>query len=200
MIELELKYKINKKPSINLEGISSDVTDIYYDTKDYTLLRKGNFLRLRNSKSIDFKLSANDLTHLYCNETNYSVDNFDSKTINKVLNNIGVDINVASSEELFNTLTVLAPIKKHRTSYNLEENVVMVIDEVEDLGIFLEIEYDIDKDSITKEESDKYKEYLINILRENNYITDDDEQVNIGYVELYLKKYNVEAYNLGLYK
>lgn len=200
MIELELKYKIDKKPNINIEGQTSDVEDIYYDTTDYTLLKNGNFLRLRNKKSIDFKLSANDLTHLYCSETNYSVSNFDSENINKVLKNIGVELGVKSSDELFNSLDVLAKVKKHRTSYNIEENVVMVIDEVEDLGIFLEIEYDIEKDSITKEESDKYKEYLIRILKDNNYITDTDEQINIGYVELYLKKYNLDAYNLGLYK
>lgn len=201
MIELELKYKLNEIPNIT-EKISkeNEVEDIYYDTSDYKLIRKGNFLRLRNKKSIDFKLSTNDLTHLFCKETNFSVDNFDAKEITHILNDIGVDIKIRSFDELVNSLNVLAPIKKHRKIYQLEQNVVMVVDEVEELGTFLEIEYDIDKESITQEEASYYKKYLLNILKEKNLISEADEEIHVGYVELYLKEYNMKAYNLGLYK
>ncbi len=201
MIELELKYKLNCSPKVDFEITSQkDVEDIYYDTDDYTLIQKGNFLRVRNNKSIDFKLSANDLTHLYCNETNFDLNSFNVDSVAKTLNNIGVDIEFRNSSELFEKLKVLAPIKKHRKSYNIEKNVVMVIDEVEDLGTFLEIEYDIDKESITKDEAEYYKNYLLNILKRNNLLTNQHEEVHVGYVELYLKKYNIDAYNLGLYK
>lgn len=201
MIELELKYKLNKIPDIT-EKISDEkeVEDIYYDTSDYKLIRKGNFLRLRNKKSIDFKLSTNDLTHLFCKETNFSIDKFKGKEITEVLNNIGVNIEVSSFDELIKALNILAPIKKHRKVYQLEPNVVMVIDKVEELGIFLEIEYDIDKESITQEEAVYYKKYLVDILKKKNLISDADEEIHVGYVELYLKKYNMNAYNLGLYK
>lgn len=78
MIELELKYKLNKKPNIQEEITKeNDVEDIYYDTQDYTMLRNGNFLRLRNKRSLDFKLNTNDKTHFYCKETNFSVDKFE---------------------------------------------------------------------------------------------------------------------------
>lgn len=201
MIELELKYKLNRKPNIQ-EKITkeNDVEDIYYDTQDYTMLRNGNFLRLRNKKSLDFKLNTNDKTHLYCKETNFSVDKFEVEAVSNVLKNIGINTKFKTLDELLKQFQILAPIIKHRKSYNLEDNIVMVIDEVKDLGTFLEIEYDIDKESITKEEADYYKDYLVNILKKREFITSDDEEVHIGYVELYLKKYNVDAFNLGIYK
>lgn len=201
MIELELKYKLNKVPVIQEEITSEkNVEDIYYDTKDYTMLRNGNFLRLRNKKSLDFKLNTNDLTHLYCKETNFSIDHFDRNGVLEVLKAIDVNAAFETGEELLEKLQVLAPIKKYRQSYKLEENVIMVIDEVQDLGTFLEIEYDIDQESITQEEANHYKDYLVNILKKRNLITNEDEEIHIGYVELYLKKYNIDAFNLGIYK
>ena len=201
MIEIELKYKLNKTPLIEKLPESEEyVEDIYYDTIDYRLLRNGNFLRLRNNNRIDFKLSTNDLTHLYCKETSFDINDFDSNYVSEILKDIGVNISFQTHKDLLNNLIVLAPIKKHRKSYKLEKNVVMVIDEVDDLGAFLEIEYDLDKASITKEEADYYKKYLEDILNKRNLISSSDIELHIGYVELYLKEYNIEAFNLGIYK
>lgn len=199
MIEIELKFELKDKINIDVtkEKLKM-VEDIYYDTKDYKLLRKGNFLRIRNGKQLDFKLSANDLTHLYCKETNYALDNSNLKEINDVLNSLGVDVNLKTIDDLFTNLVVLAPIKKKRYSKTLEKNVVMVLDEVEDLGNFLEIEYDLDKDII--DDSDYYKNLLIDILKKYNIYNNSFKEVRIGYVELYLKKHNLEAYKLGLYQ
>lgn len=116
MIEIELKFELKNKinPTLKPDFIK-EVEDIYYDTKDYKLLRNG--------KQLDFKLSANDLTHLYCNETNYQLNDSNMEDISGVLNSIGVDIDLKCVDDLFSNLDVLAPIKKKRTSYNLEENV-----------------------------------------------------------------------------
>lgn len=199
MIEIELKFELKDKINIDITKEKSKmVEDIYYDTKDYKLLRKGNFLRIRNGNQLDFKLSANDLTHLYCKETNYELDNSNIKEINDVLNSLGVDANLKTIDDLFANLVVLAPIKKKRYSKTLEENVVMVLDEVDDLGNFLEIEYDLDKDTV--DDSDYYKNLLIDILKKHNIYNDSFREVHIGYVELYLKKHNIEAYKLGLYQ
>lgn len=67
MIEIELKYELESKLKLDLNNsFEKIVEDIYYDTSDYKLLRSGNFLRIRNNKSLDFKLNADDLGHLYC--------------------------------------------------------------------------------------------------------------------------------------
>jgi len=201
MIELELKYELKNKLKMNLEPTSEKIVeDIYYDTKDYTFLKKGNFLRVRNNKSLDFKLNANNLEHLYCKETNYELKDKSVPEINNVLKKLGTNTKLDNISDIKNKFEVLANLKKKRYSYQLEDNVIMVIDEVENLGNFLEIEYDIDKDTITHEEKVYYKNYLIDILKKHNILIEDMKSVNIGYVELYLKKYNTKAYNIGLYQ
>lgn len=201
MIEIELKYELKKDIPSSLKPTNQKIVeDIYYDTEDYKLLKNGNFLRLRNKKQFDFKLKSNDDTHLYCEETNYDYTEENVSKIVEVLNRLGVNISSTNLIDLTNDLKVLAPIKKKRTTYQLEENVVMVIDEVEDLGTYLEIEYDLDSDTLTEEDSIKYKNYLNEVLEQNGITKDHLEYVSIGYVELYLKKYNNEAYQLGLYQ
>ncbi len=201
MIEIELKYELKNKIKCDLKPNKEKVVeDIYYDTEDYQLLKNGNFLRIRNGKQLDFKINANDMSHLYCKETNFSYSDENVLEIKELLKKLGIDISFNSLDELFESLKILAPIKKKRYIYELEEKVVMVIDEVENLGTFLEIEYDYENDEITKEKGEYYKNYLKDVLRKNNLLNNDLIEVKIGYVELYLKKYNMEAYNLGIYK
>lgn len=201
MIEIELKYELKNSFCFELEPMKENlVEDIYYDTQDYQLLRSGNFLRVRNGKQIDFKLNANDSSHLYCKETNFSYKNENFDEIKKMLSNLGISLSSNNLEEIFMNLKVLAPIKKKRYTYVLEENVIMVLDKVENLGTFLEIEYDYDGDTFTKEQKDYFKKYLEEILNKFHLLKDGDREVFVGYVELYLKKYNVEAYQLGLYQ
>lgn len=201
MIEIELKFALKKPIPTSIKPTGEKIVeDIYYDTQDYQLLKNGNFLRLRNQKQFDFKLKSNDDTHLYCEETNYEYKEDNTSSIVNVLNKLGVTISATTLDSLTSQLNVLAPIKKHRTIYELEENVVMVIDEVENLGTYLEIEYDLDADTLTESDSIKYKNYLKEVLTKNGIAETDLEYVSIGYVELYLKKYNQEAYQLGLYQ
>ncbi len=201
MIEVELKYKLKSFPKVEFPLIEErKEEDIYYDTKNYDLLKKGNFLRIRNQEKLDFKLSTNDLTHLYCKETRFSFNPFPSSKIEEVFHNLKLDISFTNYEEFKKNLIVLAPIIKNRKTYKIGENITMVLDEIDNLGYFLEIEYDVDQNSITDEEGKKYKEILIDILKENQLLREEDVKVTIGYVELYLKKYNIEAYHLGLYQ
>ena len=201
MIEIELKYKLKKYPNILFPLVEEkNEEDIYYDTKDYTLLKNGNFLRIRNGEKIDFKLSTNDLTHLYCKETRFSVHPFPKSDIKSILEQLSVKIPCQKMEDLVGNLSVLAPIIKFRKTYKIDKHISLVLDKITDLGYFLEIEYDVEEDSITKEEANQYQEQLENILKENYLISKEDTKVNIGYVELYLKTHNKEAYNLGIYK
>lgn len=199
MIEIELKYELRSRLKLNLNSSSEKIVeDIYYDTSDYKLLKSGNFLRIRNNKSLDFKLNANDLSHLYCKETNFDLNDSNIDSINSILNSLGIDEKFESIIDLKSKFGVLAPIKKKRTTYNLEDSIVMSIDEVEDLGYFLEIEYDLDKDEV--DDADYYKNLLIEALKKYHIYDKLSREVHIGYVELYLKKYNIEAYKLGIYQ
>lgn len=201
MIEIELKYRLKGFPKADFPLISeSEEEDIYYDTNNYDLLRNGNFLRIRNQKRIDFKLNTNDLSHLYCKEVNFSFEPFPYEKIEEVLHNLGIDISFNSYEEFTKKLDVLSPIIKKRKSYKIDDNITMVLDEIDNLGYFLEIEYDVQKDECNEEEVKRYEELLKNTLKDNNLLTEYDEQVKIGYVELYLKKHNIDAYHLGIYQ
>lgn len=201
MIEIELKYRLKGLPKVDFPLISeSEEEDIYYDTNNYDLLRNGNFLRIRNQKRIDFKLNTNDLSHLYCKEVNFSFEPFPYEKIEEVLHNLGIDISFNSYEEFTKKLDVLSPIIKKRKSYKIDDNITMVLDEIDNLGYFLEIEYDVQKDECNEEEVKRYEELLKNTLKDNNLLTEYDEQVKIGYVELYLKKHNIDAYHLGIYQ
>ena len=209
MIELELKYEIKNIPSSikKLEIIKQkQQEDIYYDTNNYDLIQGGNFLRIRNKKRLEFKLFAGDKSHLFCQETDFDLDKIgtNQEQINNILSAINLktikDLNDFNQIVNTNNLKILAPIKKHRTSYKYNENSTISIDEVDNLGLFLEAEIMIDKETLSKEEANNIKEEFINDLKNSKILTDNEKQVNIGYVELYLLKYNKEAYNLGIYK
>lgn len=209
MIELELKYELDGVPNA-VEKLKinkkKEQKDIYYDTPNYDLIRGGNFLRIRNEKSLEFKLFAGDSTHLFCQETDFNLDNIDSdkEKINSILSSLKLktvkDLNSFNQICDYNNLKILAPIVKQRTSYEYKNNSTISIDIVNNLGLYLEAEIMLDNDSLSNSEADKIKSQFITDLQNSGILTGREKSVNIGYVELYLLKYNLEAYNLGLYK
>lgn len=201
MIEIELKYQLKKFPKVDFPLMSErKEEDVYYDTQNYDLLRNGNFLRIRNQEKIDFKLSMNNLAHLYCEETSFSIVPFPSLKIEEIFQNLKVDVSCQNYEEFTRNLIVLAPILKKRKTYKVSDSITLVLDEIDNLGCFLEIEYDVEQDSIVEGEAKKYEEILTNILKDYHLLEKEDRKVTIGYVELYLKEHNLEAYHLGLYQ
>lgn len=203
MIEIELKLEVREFPTLKDAKLKNEkrVLDIYYDTKDYSLLKGGNFLRNRNNKKLDFKLNVGDLSHLYCKETSFDIDALkSSEDMKAVFDSINVPYSDKYNDfESFlkaNNLEVLATIDKERKTYILDDLIVS-FDEAKDIGNFVEIELDVDDSAvIDKEEITKYMlDKLTKLSNLKEY-----ERVNIGYVELYLKRHNPYAYNLGLYK
>ena len=209
MIELELKHEMKSIPKVlgELDIIKEkDQVDIYYDTHNYDLLRNGNFLRIRNDKRLEFKLYAGDDSHLFCQETDFDLDKLSNNKdkINNILMGIGLKTldNLTSFKQIIdsNGLIVLSPIIKHRTSYKYDDNITISVDKVDNLGIYMESEIMIDKNNLSSNEADKIKEELVSSLKKASILTGKEKSVNIGYVELYLLKHNIEAYNLGKYK
>lgn len=209
MIELELKYCLDEMPPNlkNLEFVGSKFqSDVYFDTKDYDLLKNGNFLRVRNGKTLDFKIDVNDNSHLVCKETSFAVDILSSylPEINNVFNMVGIP---ESSEFVdfqqflaVNKLQVIAHIHKKRSDFMFGDNYTISVDEVADLGWFLEAEIIIDSDNILLAEANKIKRNLVEQLVASGILTTKSNEINVGYVELYLLKHNKYAYDLGKFK
>jgi len=208
MIEIELKYKIAKQPDLSGFTLKSEKSqkDIYFDTKEYDLIRGGNFVRVRNDKRIDFKLDiSDDSKHFYCKETSFDVASINDK--NKDFLNVFKAINVAvkggfNNFDQFievNDFVVLSPIIKQRKTYTKgESKIVISVDEVEKMGLFLEAEIVIDdNDNADKNQIIAQEEKF---LIENKLITPNDKRLDYGYVELYLFEHNIKAYELGKYK
>lgn len=203
MIEIELKLQVKEFPDFSkLECLKTKrVVDVYYDTKDYNLIQTGNFLRNRDNKKIDFKLNMDDITHTYCKETSFDFNDFKSnQNLKSIFESIGIEYNENFNDfESFvkaNDLSVLATIDKVRKTYEFED-LIISLDDAKDIGKFIEIEFDLPDDA--KFNKDEVTSKMIKTMTENNLLG-EYEKVNIGYVELYLKKHNKKAYELGLYK
>ncbi len=209
MIEIELKFEIDNisERIKDLEIIKErDQEDIYYDTPNYDLLRGGNFLRIRNKKRLEFKLNVGDLSHIFCKETDFDLDKLDTQKdiINELLVSIGLNKvdNLSTFQQIIdaNKLIVLAPIIKHRTTYKFDDISSISIDQVQDIGLFMENEIMVDNDDLKTDQAQVIKRKFVKRLTDANILTGKEKYVNIGYVELYLLKYNYEVYQLGIYK
>ena len=210
MIEIELRFAIESVPVALTELTPTkekSQIDIYYDTPDYALLRRGAFLRIRNGSRVDFKadLSCGEVQHDYCNEMNFDLATISQKSdeINKLLNVLG--IHAAGKYNDFddyvkqNELQVLAMIDKNRREYKITNNLTIALDDAKNMGLFIEAEITV-PDNTEKEEIQKYIAEMRGVLSERGILQSDVEPINVGYVELYLMQHNRKAYDLGLYK
>lgn len=203
MIEIELKLEVDEFLDFSKYECTKEkhIIDTYYDTVDYKLISTGNFLRNRNNSKIDFKLNIGDLSHTFCNETSFGYENFKSnKDLEQIFNNLNIKFNRNFNN--FNDFLVankflqLAIIDKKRKEYKVGD-LIVCLDDAKNIGKFIEIEMDLpdgsnfDKDTITS--------YMIEKLSSLGLLG-KYKKINIGYVELYLKKHNMKAYNLGLFK
>ena len=204
MLEVELKLQVKKLPKMaGLECTGKKrVVDYYYDTPDYKLLVGGNFLRDRNNKKIDFKLDVGDLSHTFCKETSFKYDNFaPNEDIIAIFNGLGIELatNFANFKEFVkaNNLKTLAVIDKIRREYKYQD-LTISLDNAKRIGKFMEIEYCVPDD--TKVDKDEATKYILDKMQAAGLLPKDYTKVDIGYVELYLKKHNPAAYIIGLYK
>ncbi|MCL2440041.1 MAG: CYTH domain-containing protein [Alphaproteobacteria bacterium] len=209
MIELELKFAVERAPAalaaLQLLKEKSQV-DVYYDTPDYALLKRGGFLRIRNGARMDFKgdFSFGSVQHDYCNETNFDIFSIvdKSEAINKLLNLYKIP--ALGSYENFddmiakNNLQILATIDKSRREYKLGD-MKIALDDTKNIGLFIEAETEAPDDT-SHEELMKRKARMHADLIEHKIISPAAPPVKIGYVELYLARHNPAAYELGLYK
>lgn len=209
MIEFEVKYQLktmfDEKKLVDCTFLREGYEeDIYYDTPNYELLKKGNFMRLRNNNRIDFKLDLGDSEHLFCKETKFSIDSINENNVNYLNIFKSLNINTCKTFDSFfsfinnNNFQILAPIKKHRKVYKTSDGIKVTIDVAEDIGLFIEAEIQLDDNTVINKQD--IMDRITLSMKKHKILDQSFSVINIGYVELYLLKNNKKAYNLGKFK
>lgn len=167
----------NKFKKFDYKGLKNTIDEYYYDPKRDTLKpdkdnQLSHCLRVRsrnNEYSITYKDDVFDNGKwLYSNEYETKVES------------------VAMIKEIFSKLGLVKFIeinnKKEIYTYN---NYEIVIEDVKDLGIFMEVEYctneDVDVKLIKKEIQNFIDSLELNV----------SEELNMGKPEMYMKKHNI---------
>ncbi len=170
-----LKSKFKK---FKYEGLKKTVDEYYYDPKNYTLKPDDNnqlshCLRLRTKNdeySITYKDDIfNNDNWLYSNEYKTKIESM--TMIKNIFDRLG--------------LVKFIEINNEKETYTFADYEI-VIENVKDLGLFLEVEYctaeDIDVD-LTKKQIQKFIDNLkINVSKE----------LNMGKPEMFMKRHNIE--------
>ncbi len=216
MIEVELKFELAPglykhlqarfaaMPSVQCVG-QVDSTDIYYDTVHYDCLQKAIFIRIRNHKRLEIKFhEETDPHHTHSMERGFPLRATPEQMqeFNMLCAHLLPLWNAAETiEEVLqvNGLGVFVPIKKQRVLYTYQD-MTLCLDHVEGLGDFLEIEVLCEEreEHTATDEAEKAMVPLHRFVSELRL--PELEQVQVGYVELWLRLHLPEVYRLGKYQ
>lgn len=203
-IEIELRYEVTNAPQLSAflaktKQVSQkrDI-DVYLDTNDHILWQRGIFIRIRNDKNLDIKFNRACLQDAkidrldYCEEHSFSLPFEESKreALNLLLASLDLKPTPAAELTLFKTLNGLQPhyvIDKLRTTYTLGA-FTLALDEVADLGTFLEIELMAENTNDLEE----VKASMHQLLHELEL-----RPLRLGYCTLLMQKNDFECYKKG---
>nr|BBH87025.1 hypothetical protein KTC_17760 [Thermosporothrix sp. COM3] len=168
-------------------------TDIYYDTANWDLLRQAVFVRIRNQHVLEFKFNEHkDRSHIQSTEHTFFLADMNASW-NNLFTSFLPDWQPASTiEEAIarNALSPLATIRNTRQIYTYQAMKIS-IDHVEELGDFLEIEIQCESTA----------ELPLAHQRISSFLEDlPFQRLKVGYVELWLQKFNHKAYEVGHYQ
>jgi len=206
-IEVELKFQILDKDQIKLflkklKFINAKrMVDVYLDTKEGSLYKKGIFVRIRDNKKLEIKFNfdafqnQNGLSrHEECSEFSFllplvknSINN-----INEICRKLNFkEIAISSIEELKNknNLTDSMVIDKVRQKYT-DGKFEYSFDDVKGLGKFIEIEFLTSKENNLEEIKNEMRKRLKGLKL---------KLITTGYNEVYWRKYNFNLYLQGRY-
>ena len=203
-IEIELRYEILKPEQLpsflaSFEKLhqKQDV-DIYLDNPQALLYQKGIFIRIRNNKKLDIKFNRATLKNPdlaiqdYCQEHSFALplQEKDLSQLNELLMSLDLKPTAVADLEHVKNANNFAEhyrVDKMRTSYK-HDSFTVCLDEVADLGTFLEIELmasSIEDLAVVKQQMQQ----LIKGL--------DVAPLKTGYGTLLLRKKDFEHYLLG---
>ncbi|OLC60481.1 MAG: hypothetical protein AUH89_04155 [Ktedonobacter sp. 13_1_40CM_4_52_4] len=204
MIEVELKCDLSSESLLILQEKLRTTkfhkrvmnSDVYYDTSTLDLLRQAVFVRVRNNYQLQFKFNERqDIAHVQCIERIFSLplDQVSAEEANSLFARfLPIWSNAFRLETVIdkNGLIELAHIENTREVYS-SDNMYLCIDHVKGLGDFLEIEMQSEEDANTSEALSKLQTFASDI---------NLKPINIGYVEMWLRGHNSQAYQLSKYR
>lgn len=206
-LEVELKFIVlNETQVIKYLAqkkfvFEKGIVDVYLDTKQADLFKRGIFIRVRNQQKLDFKFNAahfehhgRNNVHDHCDEYSFTLPltkNMVPK-INQVCRLLDLqEIKMPEIKDLKekNQLMDSMVIDKKRQVYR-DELFEYSFDQVKGLGTYLEIE-NLDP----KVESVEKMTRLMLARLESLKL----KHVNVGYNELFWRKHDPVIYRQGLY-
>ncbi len=205
--ELELKFQVLDKTQLenflkNLKFLKNEkIGDIYLDTEDAELYRKGVFIRIRNTNKLQIKFNPADVVnqhkmgaHEVCSEYSFRLplSENDVKNLNEILEFLNLErISSPSLDELKerNSLVDSIVIDKKRKIFT-NGKFLIAVDEVKDLGTFIEIEAKIRG----SENIEPIKEEMLNLVKDLKL-----KRITTGYNELWWRKRDFRIYLQGRY-
>ncbi|MBW2963483.1 CYTH domain-containing protein [Candidatus Woesearchaeota archaeon] len=198
MIEVELKFQVLDEEEVkiflkDLEYVSEKrIVDVYLDTVEGDLFKKGIFIRVRDGKKLDFKYNLeDDDRHEHCDEHSFVLPLGNISGVNsncKILGLKEIEKNFEEFKEknnLINSMTVDKVRKKFK-----DEEFEYCLDKVEGMGLFLEIEAEGKEGEDLEAIKAKMREKLKGL---------DLKKITTGYNEIYWRKHNFELYMQGKY-
>lgn len=206
-IEIELKYQIINEDQIQKFLKKSffvnkkRIVDIYLDTKEGNLYKKGIFIRIRDNKTLDFKYNLKDSKNLnkvsmheQCDEYSFPLPltNDSIKAINQNCRILGlIEISNPDLGELKvkNNLINSVIIDKIRQKFR-EGEFEHSFDDVKGLGKFLEIEIEGQEGEDFEEIKNRIRKRVKNLKL---------KLITAGYCEAYWRKYDFNLYLQGRY-
>ena len=203
MIEVELKCHLSpellsrlqkKLQQMRFDGTTHNV-DIYYDTRDFALLQQAVFVRVRNNRQLDFKFNESaEKVHLQSTERTFSL--FPEPASAAQMNALFAHFlphwsafPTVAEAVLKNDLIELARIDNKRQVYSNDE-VHVSVDHVAGLGDFLEVETRSEEGADTGQAVATLEAFVADL---------HVQHIKVGYVELWLRVHNPQAYQLGQY-
>ena len=203
MIEVELKAGLSLEAERRLRGKVQAMEfqgivpcwDVYYDTGGLDLLQNAVFVRVRDNSQLQFKFNESaDPAHVQSLERVFRLvpDQAQAEEMNALFARFLPFWHAAPDFEtarVTNRLIELAHIRNRREVYT-GNGIHLSIDHVEGLGDFLEVEVQCEE----RAEAEKAVAVLQAFLAEL-----DVQPLSVGYVELWLRVHNPQAYQLGRY-
>ena len=164
--------------SFNYMGLNKVIDEYYYDPKRDTLKPSKDdelyhCLRLRtknNKHYITYKDDVNDNNKwLYSNEYETEVEKIDM--LKEIFNKLG--------------LVKFIEINNSKETYTYKDYEI-VLEDVKDLGLFMEVEHCTNNDVDVKEIKRQIQSFI------NSLNLDVSEELNMGKPEMYIKKHNIK--------
>lgn len=204
MIEVEVKCAVAPQARHLLEARLREArferhthnVDVYYDMPDWDLLQKAVFLRVRNQQKLEFKFNEQaEKAHIQSTERAFSLQPQPDQAaaMNELFSHFlptWTSMPTWEAARLENKLVELARIENTRRQYSLD-SVRLCVDHVTGLGDFLEAEIECAEGTDTRQARAQLYTFIAEFTT---------EPLPIGYVELWLRQHNPQAYCKGIYQ